>query len=250
MSPELLKLIQLQDIDVRVFELTDRLDAIPAERRQIEDQFRQQAAEYLGLEQSLASAREHRARIDEDLANYEQTHEKFKADLMRVQNTKEYATVIREIDATKKAISALETEALQLMERIEATEKEITERAPEFDERRAEVDALMAGFDNEVKVVDSELAELRGRRKVIAAEVSGNMLRVYDRIAQTRKGRAMSEARGEIGGNGKCSACNMALRPQVFSDIRRGDDLIVCDNCNRILFYRPEQDTPAEASAS
>ncbi|MBK6312986.1 MAG: hypothetical protein IPF53_01350 [Blastocatellia bacterium] len=250
MSPELLKLIQLQDIDVRVFELTDRLDAIPAERRQIEDQFRQQAAEYLGLEESLASAREHRVRIDEDLANYEQTHEKFKADLMRVQNTKEYATVIREIDATKKAISALETEALQLMERIEATEKEITDRAPEFDERRAEVDALMAGFDKEVKVVDSELEELRGRRKVIAAEVSGNMLRVYDRIAQTRKGRAMSEARGEIGGKGRCSACNMALRPQVFSDIRRGDDLIVCDNCNRILFYRPEQDAPAEASAS
>ena len=250
MSPELLKLIQLQDIDVRVFELTDRLDAIPAERRQIEDQFRQQAAEYLGLEESLASAREHRVRIDEDLANYEQTHEKFKADLMRVQNTKEYATVIREIDATKKAISALETEALQLMERIEATEKEITDRAPEFDERRAEVDALMAGFDKEVKVVDSELEELRGRRKVIAAEVSGNMLRVYDRIAQTRKGRAMSGARGEIGGKGRCSACNMALRPQVFSDIRRGDDLIVCDNCNRILFYRPEQDAPAEASAS
>ena len=195
MSPELLKLIQLQDIDVRVFELTDRLDAIPAERRQIEDQFRQQAAEYLGLEESLASAREHRVRIDEDLANYEQTHEKFKADLMRVQNTKEYATVIREIDATKKAISALETEALQLMERIEATEKEITDRAPEFDERRAEVDALMAGFDKEVKVVDSELEELRGRRKVIAAEVSGNMLRVYHRIAQTRKVRARSEDR-------------------------------------------------------
>lgn len=250
MSPELLKLIQLQDIDVRVFELADRLDAIPAERQQIEDLFRQQAAEYLGLEDALASSREHRLRIDEDLVTYEQTHEKFKADLMRVQNTKEYATVIREIDATKKAISALETEALQLMERIESTEKEITERAPEFAERRAEVDSLMAAFDAEVVGVQAELAQLRVNRELIAADVAVGMLRVYDRIAQTRKGRAMSEARGEIGGKGRCSACNMALRPQVFSDIRRGNELIVCDNCNRILFYRPEQDAPAEASAS
>jgi predicted nucleic acid-binding Zn-ribbon protein len=60
----------------------------------------------------------------------------------------------------------------------------------------------------------------------------------------------MSLVRGEIGGKGRCTACNMALRPQVFSDIRRGDDLIVCDNCNRILFYRPEEEAPVEANAS
>jgi len=249
-SPELLTLIQLQDIDVRVFELTDRLEAIPTERRQLEEQFRQQAAEYLGLDDSLSASREQRQRIDEDLGTYETTHEKFKSDLMRVQNTKEYATVIREIDATKKAISALETEALQLMERIEALEKEIADRAPEFAERRAEVDAALAAFDREVEGINGELEALRSKRETIAADVSANMLRVYDRIAQTRKGRAMSEARGEIGGNGKCSACNMSLRPQVFSDIRRGDDLIVCDNCNRILFYRPEQETPVQANAS
>src|SRR4051794_10072640 len=44
-SPELQRLIQLQDIDVRIFELTDRLAAIPVEREQIEAEFRQQASE-------------------------------------------------------------------------------------------------------------------------------------------------------------------------------------------------------------
>ena len=41
MSPELQRLIHLQDIDVRIFELTDRLAAIPLERRMLEEQFRQ-----------------------------------------------------------------------------------------------------------------------------------------------------------------------------------------------------------------
>jgi uncharacterized protein len=249
-SPDLQKLIQLQDIDVRVFDLSDRLEAIPIERQQIEDQFRQETADYLSLEESRQSARGERSRIELDLAGYEQQHEKFKADLMRVRNQKEYGTILREIDSTKKSIGALETETLQLMERIETLDKQLVDLAPAHAARRGEVDELLARLDEEVARVNAELAELNAVRESIAVDVSSNMLRVYNRIAQTRKGRAMSEARGPIGGTGKCTACNMSLRPQVYSDIRRGDTLIVCDNCSRILFYRPEQEAPVEVNAS
>jgi predicted nucleic acid-binding Zn-ribbon protein len=249
-SPELQNLIRLQDIDVRLFDLTDRLEAIPAERRRIEDLFRQEAADYLGIEDALAAAREDKVRVERDLVEYEQQHEKFKADLMRVRNQKEYGTILREIDATKKSIGVLETEALQFMEKIEELDKRLTDQAPQFAEHRAEVDRTLSLLDEEVARVESEIAGLRASREEISRDVAPNMLRVYDRIAQTRKGRAMSEARGEIGGKGRCSACNMSLRPQIFSDIRRGNELIVCDNCNRILFYRPEQEAPVEASAS
>lgn len=250
MSPELQKLIQLQDIDVKIFDLTDRLNAIPGERARIEEQFRQQAAEYLALEEGLESSRAEHRRVELDLATYEQTHEKFKADLMRVRNQKEYSTILREIDATKKSISALETEALQYLEKIESLDKQIAERAPEFASRRAEVDETLARMSEEVASVEAEVAALRATREAIARDVSPRMLAIYNRVAQTRKGRAMSEARGEKGGTGKCTACNMSLRPQVFSDIRRGEELIVCDNCSRILFYRPEHEAPVEANAS
>lgn len=251
MSPELQKLIQLQDIDVRAFDLTDRLEAIPAERRQLEDQFRQEAADYLGIEEALNAAQAGRSRIETDLAEYERQHEKFKSDLMRVRNQKEYGTILREIDATKKSIGALETEALQYMERIEELDKKRVEQAPEFAARRAEVDETLARFDAEAGRINGELAELQAARDEVAKDVSPNMLRVYDRIAKNRKGRAMSQVRGEIGGKGRCTACNMSIRPQVFSDIRRGNELIVCDNCTRILFYRPEQEhaAPVEVGA-
>jgi RNase P subunit RPR2 len=52
----------------------------------------------------------------------------------------------------------------------------------------------------------------------------------------------MAEAR-----NGSCTACFMALRPQVMSEVRRGDEIITCDNCNRILYYIP---TAASSSNS
>jgi hypothetical protein len=245
LSPELQSLIRLQDIDVRSFELKDRLAAIPKEREQLEEEFRRQAADYLALETNIASARASRKQLEADLAEIEHTHEKFKADLMKVRNQKEYTTVLREIDASRKTIGALETEALQAMERIEALEQQLAEREPEFTGRRAEVDRLLEDYDREVNSLQAELDELLAARAEIAKDVSAQMMRVYERVAQTRQGRAMSEVRG-----GKCTMCNLSLRPQVYADVRQGDALVVCDNCSRILFYRPEVEAPVEANAN
>ena len=43
--------------------------------------------------------------------------------------------------------------------------------------------------------------------------------------------------------------CYMALRPQIMADVRRGNEVITCDNCNRILYYEPENASqPAHVS--
>ena len=39
--------------------------------------------------------------------------------------------------------------------------------------------------------------------------------------------------------DGLCSACHVRLRPQVFQEIRRNDQIIQCFSCNRILYYIP-----------
>jgi predicted nucleic acid-binding Zn-ribbon protein len=44
-------------------------------------------------------------------------------------------------------------------------------------------------------------------------------------------------------------ACFMALRPQMMAQVRRGEELVTCDNCNRILYYVPADPAPAAAPA-
>jgi hypothetical protein len=42
----------------------------------------------------------------------------------------------------------------------------------------------------------------------------------------------------------------MSLRPQVMAEIRRGEDVITCDNCNRILYYVHSSDTAQKEASS
>jgi hypothetical protein len=45
---------------------------------------------------------------------------------------------------------------------------------------------------------------------------------------------AVAEAR-----DGICTICHVRLRPQVFNTIRRNDQIIQCDSCQRILYFVP-----------
>jgi len=39
--------------------------------------------------------------------------------------------------------------------------------------------------------------------------------------------------------DGRCNACHMAMRLQFFQDLKRGDQVMACESCTRILYYNP-----------
>ena len=242
MSPELSQLIELQELDFEIQRIADKLDSIPAEREQAEETFNQYAAEFLALKNQHEHTLEERTRLENELAETQAHHEKFKQDLMRVSNEKEYVTALREIDATKKHAGTLETEILKCMEEAENLAVQLTTFTPDIEAKRAEVDLALDSLEKEKGSSEGRIKILEVRRAEIASAVSGNILSMYDRVAKARRGQALSEVR-----DGICSACRMRVRPKIFSDVRRGDQLITCDSCSRILFYRPNTNQSAEA---
>ena len=50
--------------------------------------------------------------------------------------------------------------------------------------------------------------------------------------------------------NGSCSACFMSLRPQMQVEVKRGDQIITCESCTRILYVAPKAEQSEATSAS
>jgi hypothetical protein len=162
--------------------------------------------------------------------------------LKHAQNQKEYETAMRETDALQKQIAALETQTLENMTALEEVEKEIESRAEEIstiDQKRA--DAL-AEFDASIAKDRSDLETVEGGRGEVFATLPTNLAAVYNRLAQrSRDGIAVAEVV-----NSSCSACFMALRPQMLVEVKRGEQIITCESCTRILYVAPA-DTKAAA---
>ena len=245
MKAELQKLIALQNLDTNIRKLETEQQAIPERRAEIEREFDQRAFEIRALETRLDVAKHARARLENEVVEQRGRAERAERNLMSSKKQDEYTAAIREADAARKQISALETQILEQLEQLEQAEASLNERADEIATLNSDREARLKAFDDETGTIGDRLANARKERDEVFANLPKPMSGLYARIkARIRDGVAVAEAR-----NRSCTACFMSLRPQVMAEIRRGEDILTCDNCGRILYYVPTDSLQADKAA-
>jgi uncharacterized protein len=239
---ELEKLINLQKTDSEIRRLKQSLNTADTRRAELEREFEKHAFSIREIQDRRDRLAAERAEFDNQIASNKTYLERAERNLKHAQNQKEYETAMRETDALQKQIAAFETQTLENMTALEEVEKEIESRAEEIntlDQKRAEA---IAGFEAEIERDRAELTRVEDGRDDVFKTLPANLAVVYNRLAQrSRDGIAVAEVI-----NGACSACFMALRPQMLVEVKRGEQIITCESCTRILYFAPA-DTAAAA---
>jgi uncharacterized protein len=243
---ELQKLIALQNLDTTIRKLEKDQQAIPERRAEIEREFDQRAFEIRALETRRDEAKHTRARLENEVVEQRGRAERAERNLMSSKKQDEYTAAIREADAARKQISTLETQILEQLETLEKAEAALNERADEIASLNSDRDARLKAFDDETGTIGDRLDIARKERDEVFANLPKAMSGMYARIkARIRDGVAVAEAR-----NRSCTACFMSLRPQVMAEIRRGEEVLTCDNCGRILYFVHSDSVEADAAAT
>ena len=243
MIAELDKLIELQKTDTNLRRLKQLLDTAETRRAEIEQEIEQHAFSIREIQTRRDDLNAKRADLEKQIAENKTYLERADRNLIHAQNSKEYETAMRETDALQKQIGAFETQIVEIMESLEGVEKELEERSEEINTLDAKRAAALAEYDGVLKEDKKEFASETAHRQTAFVTLPARLASIYDRLAQrSRDGIAVAEVVG-----GACSACYMQLRPQVQVNVKKGDEIITCENCTRIL-YMPKRG--AEASAS
>ena len=148
----------------------------------------------------------------------------------------------QEYHAIQKEIEFAQTE-------MKTAEDAVLEKMLEGDDltagvKRAEADlaAEQKKVDAEKKAIAAEAGELNAGLEQLAADradvvraLAPQVLALFELVANRRNGVAIAEAR-----DGICTICHVRLRPQVFNNILKNDQIIQCDSCNRIMYSVPK----------
>src|SRR5262249_4345296 len=111
----------------------------------------------------------------------------------------------------------------------------VNARQPEIESRRSEIDQQVREWD-EAAIANQQRLDLLISERGPRLDALGPVARSeYERLSKMRSGLALAEARDY-----SCLACRMKIRPQIFNDIRRGDSIITCESCSRILYFKAE----------
>lgn len=234
MLPDLKLVIRLQEIDNRLAELAREIAALPKHIAEIEKKLVAHERKLEADRAALAGNQKERKKCEGEIQLQEQKISKLKDQMLQAKTNDQYRAFQSEIDFCGNEIRKAEDRILELMGESEPLDKNVKAAEAALKSEKAEVDREKQEARNRTAVDEKAAADLQKERAAIVAEVTPPVYQQYERVRKTRRGIGVAEA-----ADGRCTACQMAMRPQFFQELKRGDKVMACESCHRILYYNP-----------
>jgi predicted nucleic acid-binding Zn-ribbon protein len=235
MSPDLEHLIELQNLETAIEEARRRIAAHPQRVADADARLAHAKEAVEAAKQRLKASQEARRDAEKEAATYQGRLSKFKDQLAAVKTNREYQAMQHEIETAQKDLGVVEERVLERMMESDAVAAEIKKVEQELAAQQKNVDAERKTLAEELVTVEAALEDATEKRSARVASLPPQLIALFEQVARARKGIALATATRD----GLCSACHVRLRPQVFQEIRRNDQIIQCFSCNRILYYIP-----------
>ena len=239
MLPEIDNLLHLQEADKEIRRLQDEIAELPKRVAAIEHKL---ANTKLQLEKAQAAVKADEAarrQYEAAITAVRGKISKYRDQSLDVKTNDQYKALLHEIQFAEKEIAATEDKILELMVNADARDRQVKTAQADLKAEAAEIEKEKVEARQRTAEDEKQLAEWRAKRDQMRAGVNEDLLRHYERVSKFR-GSGISEVRDH-----KCMACQVMLRPQIYNDVRTGQQTVICDSCQRILYFNPANEMQA-----
>jgi len=223
-------LYELQKIDEQLDELEELRGDLPKTVEELEAQIDEIKSTISEKEQQRKESMKKRKENESQIEIASESQKKFKAQLYKVRNNKEYDALTKEIDHTEELITKHEAENNELADLSKTLADEIEEIKPKLAELSDEIKKKQNDLKVIVKANEKEEAKLNEQRKKIESQIKRGDLSAYLRIRKAKKGQAVATIKRSA-----CSGCHNIVPSQRQLEIRQNNRLFYCEYCGRIL---------------
>lgn len=225
-------LYRLQAVEMEIDETRATLDAIES-RLEVNEVLASARQE---LQENGEKLRDSRGRLRELELDLEQLAAKIASteDTLyggQVTNPKELAGLDQELDYLRRRRSEVEDETLVAMDQAETTEAQFNAAERRLRNVERQWDDTQGQLQQEAEELRSRLTALEAERKHCLSIIPEEDLSVYENRRRRTGGQAVAVLKGGI-----CQGCRVALPTSVVQQVRRGQNLVYCGSCQRILY--------------
>jgi len=240
------RLVRLQQLSESIRAARKVEQDAPGRIEQIEARFRERNAEYVAVRERYEALQSDQRLRSGALDLLEDHRAKYMNDLMQVKNQREYAAMLKEIDAVKSQISENEEAVLKDLEEIGTIEGELATHEEHIREERVLVERESAQVQTEAEQALAAIAALEQERSRLEAELPLSLVQAVRRLESGRGGVFLAKVV-----DGVCQSCFVRVRPQVYQEIKLGARLHSCSSCQRLLHHdRPARSASADETAA
>jgi len=228
---DLARLVVLQEQDKVIDALQAAVSDAPAQIAALRAESDAEKAAVAAAKEKLTNLQLRRKEKELDLAKKEEESRKHNIELNAVKTNEAYRALQTEIDRCKSEAGEIETEVLMLMEEADALATEEKAKSAALKAAEARIDEKIRALEARKSENEAKLAAEKAKREAFVAAVPLELLAHYDNVRRRRGGVAVARLNGNT-----CSVCRMNQPPQALVNIAKGNTVISCESCQRILF--------------
>jgi len=223
-------LTQLHRLHLALKEVQDQLTRGPRQIKARENVMAQIDAERVAKEEELKQTRAAVDRKNLDLKTNEAKLKDLDRKLNEATNNKEFGILRGQIAADNAANSVLQDEVLEILERVDRVQVEITEIKAKRVKAEQERDRSAAEFAAKAEDLKKQEAALRGQVGGAEKDLPVAIMDRYRRLVEAHGADALSSA-----DRGMCNSCYVSLTSQHYVQVASGEFLF-CSSCGRLLY--------------
>lgn len=239
-SARQLRLLDLQAIDTRLDQIVHKRTHLPqlaeladleGKARLIDDQLVRSRTELDDVQREVA-----KAEADVQLVRDRAARDQARLDA-GTGTAKDLQAIQHELASLSRRQTELEDIEIEVMERAEAIESDVSELERGRGELTERIAALATARDEAFAQLDGEAAEVGAPRETLASEVGADLVALYEKIRASSGGTGAAAIRQR-----RCGGCQLELNPVEIQRIRSApdDEVIRCEECRRILVRTTE----------
>ena len=234
MHPDTHLVIQLQSLDQKISTLEKEVAALPKHIAVIEKALESHLRKLEADKAALSANQKDRKKLEGDIQMQQQKISKLRDQMLGAKTNEQYKAFQHEIDFIEKEIRQAEDRILELMSESEPLDQNVKKAEKALAEEKKQVEAEKTQARERTAADQKELDALHQQRQLSVSAMPKPALAAYEKIRKKWHNTVVAEAV-----HGRCSACQIVLRPQFLQDLRKGDQLMFCESCGRFLYYNP-----------
>jgi uncharacterized protein len=245
MLQDLALALRLQALDRKIASLENEIATLPKHIAEIERKLEAHKRRLEVDTAALSANQRDRKKLEGDIQVQQQKVSKLRDQMLGAKTNEQYKAFQNEIAYAEGEVRKAEDRILDLMEQSEPLEKNVSAAQVQLKAEQAQVEAEKKSARERTALDQQQVKSTAEERAGIAAQITPKFYADYERIRKKTKNTPIADAT-----EGRCDACQIALRPQFFQDLRRGDKIMFCESCGRILTYNPVIDVEGDVAAS
>jgi predicted nucleic acid-binding Zn-ribbon protein len=223
-------LLALQEVDIRIRQLKQRLELLPNEKRTIEEQQQKDEIELKSSKEKSLKAELDIKQVESEIAKVNEEIQRLQKQSVMVKKNNEYKALMTEIDHCKEKISDFETKEITLLDELEKDKNEYNEIEKNFAAKTRSLKEELAELNEIGQDIGAEIENMKNSRKPLQAKIEPDILNAYNRILAKGRGTPLIKVH-----DGNCGNCHLKLIPQTLNQTKKAV-LTMCENCSHLLY--------------